>query len=180
MMKKLVLAIFMLGCFYAKGQEQPTKYKNYAWEQFNKPAFSVGAEFFGPTKSPYTFGYGLSAKGEKPLTEDLSLSFTTGFVRYAYKDVFNEVVLPSGSSNFVPLKAGVKYFLGTFYFESEPGVAVQLDNDKKLLFAIELGTGFIVKIGERNSVDIQARYENWGAGKVRATVLRVAYRIDWM
>jgi len=61
------------------------------------------------------------------------------------------------------------------YVPGEAGTAIETNYGKQSSFAFSIGPGFLVPAGDKNSVDISFRYEDW-ANQLRQTAIRVAYR----
>jgi hypothetical protein len=166
-MKKLLLLISIFITYNAWAQTPVT----------TATAVSLGFELAAPSNSVYTIGTGVSAKFELPVVSSLSVSVTGGFTAMYYKaNLFNSSRTP-GAAGFLPLKAGLKYYLSqNFYAEGEAGTAIETNYGKQKSFAFSIGPGFIVPINEgKQGVDIGFRYESWG-NQLRQTGIRVAYR----
>jgi hypothetical protein len=168
-MKKLLPLLFILIGAAAHAQTQNTA-----------KAFSVGLELGVPTNSIYNVGFGGSGKAEVPITPNLSLSVTAGYINFYYKRSLVGNSQSQDPAGYVPIKAGAKYFLGQYvYVEGEAGTAIETNYSKRNLFAFALGPGFVISTGKHTAVDFGFRYENWGNGRLRQTALRVAYRLGW-
>lgn len=152
---------------------------NATAQQFsNQKAFTIGGELNIPSFGLYTVGTGVSAKLEFPIASPVSISLTAGFTSFFYRSSILNNYNGGGSDIFVPLKAGVKYYLAQgFYAEGELGEAMELNYNKSNLVAFSVGPGFIVPAG-KNAVDISFRYEDW-EGQIKQTALRFAYRFGW-
>ena len=140
-------------------------------------AISLGFELAAPSNSIYTIGTGVSAKFELPVVSPLSLTLTGGFTAMYYKsNLFNSSRTP-GAAGFLPLKAGLKYYLSkNFYAEGEAGTAIETNYDKRDAFAFSIGPGFIIPLSnEKQGIDIGFRYESW-SNQLRQTGIRIAYR----
>jgi len=149
-----------------------------AFAQQNTTAVSIGAELNIPQRSRYNLGYGVSGKFELPVIAPLSLSVTAGYNRLHYKSVFRGAIGAVKYDDYVPLKAGVKFYNDSkFYFEGELGsILVQAEN-RSNLFAYSLGAGFLLPANNRKTAfDIGLRYENWSKSNLREVVIRAAYR----
>lgn len=166
-MKKLLLLILTIYTISANAQTTvPTT-----------QAVSLGFELAAPSNSVYTIGTGASAKFDIPIVSPVSLTLTGGFTAMYYKsNLFNSSRTP-GAAGFLPLKAGVKYYLGqNFYAEGEAGTAIETNYDKHSSFAFSLGPGFIIPMNnEKQGIDIGFRYESW-SNQLRQTGIRIAYR----
>jgi hypothetical protein len=166
-MKKLLLFILTIYSISAKAQVTTTTTK----------AVSLGFELAAPSNSVYNIGTGASVKFELPVVSPVSFTLTGGFTAMYYKsNLFNSSRTP-GAAGFLPLKAGIKYYLGqNFYAEGEAGTAIETNYDKHDSFAFSIGPGFIIPMNnEKQGVDIGFRYESW-SNQLRQTGIRVAYR----
>ncbi len=165
-MKKPLLLFFVLCSFKLRAQTRtPTTL-----------AFSAGFELAAPSNGVYNIGFGASGKFEVPIVTPVSLTLTGGITTLFYKsNLFSSSRTP-GAAGFIPLKAGVKYYLAkTFYAEGEAGAAIETNYGKQSSFAFSLGPGFIVPVNDKQGVDISFRYESW-ANQLRQTGIRFAYR----
>lgn len=144
-----------------------------------KPAVSIGAELGIPSNTVYNIGIGGSAKIEVPIVSALSVSFTAGYNTFFYKNsILGNNVKPDAGT-FIPLKAGLKYYLADgFYVEGEAGNIKETNYNKNNIFVFTIGPGFLVPINKSSAVDFGFRYENWHR-RLRQTSLRVAYRFAW-
>ncbi|MBB5397567.1 outer membrane beta-barrel protein [Mucilaginibacter sp. AK015] len=151
-----------------------------AYAQTPVRAFGAGLELGVPANSVFAIGFGGSGKAEVPLVSALSLSVTGGFTSFHYKSALIGSSTTQPAVNYIPVKAGVKYYFSPgFYAEGEAGNAFQTNYTKENLFIIAVGPGFIVSTGEHSGIDFGFRYENWGSGRLRQTAIRVAYRFGW-
>ena len=167
-MKKLLPLLLLFTYSLAHGQFAPKK------------AFSVGLDLAIPTNSIYSVGFGGSGKAEVPVAGAASITVTAGFTSLYYKSSVFGNTKSAAPATFIPLKAGVKYYLGeAFYIEGEAGNAIATNYGKDKLFAFALGPGFLANAGKNSAIDIGFRYENWGSGRIRQTGIRVAYRFAW-
>ncbi|SCW68190.1 hypothetical protein [Mucilaginibacter sp. NFR10] len=166
-MKKLLLLLLIFLAFKTFAQDTP------------KPstAFSAGVEFGIPSRSLYNVGVGASLKLEQPVVSPVSLTLTAGFSSFFRKDSpFNNG--HSGGDVFVPLKAGVRYNVGSGVFlEAEAGSAIELNYDERKLFAFSLGPAIMIPTGTDNrNFELGLRYESWSAHTLQQTAIRFAYR----
>ncbi|MEO7212866.1 hypothetical protein [Mucilaginibacter sp.] len=167
-MKKLLPLLFLFLYCVAHGQTSPKK------------AFSAGLDLAIPTNSIYSIGFGGSGKAEVPIAGPVSLTVTAGYTSLYFKRSLIGSNKSQDPSGFVPLKAGVKYYLSDgFYVEGELGTAIETNYNKDKLFAFAIGPGFLLPLNKSSAIDLGFRYENWGSGRIRQTGIRVAYRFDW-
>lgn len=169
-MKYLGLLLFALCLtICAKAQERDLK------------AFGLGVEIPIPTQSVYSIGIGASGKLEIPLTGNLGLTVTSGITEMYYKSGLVYALDVPSTDTFVPLKGGLRYFLGPgVYAEGEMGNTFEIEHDKRDLFTYAIGPGFVAPInGGKNGIDVSFRYESWSNHELRLTAFRVAYRFGW-
>ena len=151
----------------------------WAQDERLKKAFSIGAELGIPNMNAYNIGLGLSGKVEFPVSEKIAITATAAYAAFFYKsNLFANKSLSAAS--FIPLKAGVKYYVNQgIYFEGELGEAIEANYLKRDLFAFSIGPGFIIPINEKYGVDFGLRYEKWSQHQVQQTAIRFAYRFGW-
>jgi opacity protein-like surface antigen len=167
-MKKLLPILFLFLYTMAHGQSAP------------KSAFSAGLDLAIPTNSIYSVGLGASGKAEIPITSAASITVTAGYTSLYYKKSQIGSSRSQDAAGFVPLKAGVKYYLSEgFFIEGELGTAMETNYSKNKLFAFALGPGFLLPVSKNTAIELGFRYENWGSGRVRQTGIRVAYHFTW-
>jgi len=169
-MQKLLLILFI--CFSAITVSAQNRES-----QTNATALSIGAELNIPQRSGYTIGYGVSAKFELPLAGALSFTATAGVHQYHLKTLFYGG--SGGNDTFVPLKAGIKYYIDPrFYAEGELGNVIDHNRDNNQnRFAYSLGTGFLLPLKKTsNMIDLGLRYEEWSKNGLQQFGIRVAYR----
>lgn len=141
-------------------------------------AISAGFELGLPSQSIYSVGLGGSLKIEVPLSGKFAVTATGGITSMTYKSAFVANFNTHGSDTFVPLKGGVKYYLGpNFYAEGELGAAIETEHEKRSLFAYSIGPGFLLPLGNgKTGIDFSFRYESWSQHDLRQTGIRVAYK----
>jgi hypothetical protein len=146
-------------------------------------ALSAGLELNIPQRSAYNIGYGVSGKIELPVTGAISLSLTGGYNRFSYKSFSISNVAKPADDNFVPLKAGIKYFFDPrFYTEGELGTVINHNNNNSgNLFTYAIGTGILVPIGDgsHSVVDLGLRFEDWSKNRLQQFAIRAAYRFGF-
>ena len=163
-MKKLIVLSLVFLVFRSHAQTTITK------------AFSPAFELGIPSNGVYNIGVGASIKGELPIASPVSFTLTAGFTSMFYKSNLFDSSRTPGAAIFVPLKAGLKYYFNQgIYAEGEAGTAIETNYGKQSSFAFSIGPGFMVPAGDKNSVDISFRYEDW-SNQLRQTAIRIAYR----
>ena len=172
-MKRFIVIIFIAGftVSHARAQERATK------------AISAGLELNIPQRSAFNVGYGVSEKLELPVTSAVSVVLAGGINQFHYKSFRIGNAANRGNDTFIPLKAGIKYFLDPrFYTEGELGTVI--DHNKEYsqnLFAYSFGTGFLLPLNgsKSNMIDIGLRFEDWSKNRAQQFAIRVAYRFAW-
>ncbi len=169
----MAAALLVLACSNANAQTvTPSKFR-----------LGIGIDALVPvgnTATTQSFGLGLTPRLQYGLSDKLALTFTSGIYHFFPKTVSYPA---SGSfpgiqtqykSNIIPVKAGIKAFLGNnFYLSGEAGVAFEVSEGglgKHFLWSP--GIGYATK-----RWDIGARYENFSGNRYSdgVTALRVAY-----
>jgi hypothetical protein len=165
-MKHILFVVLSLFAITVHAQDKTPIYK----------AISAGVELGIPSRTVYDIGVATSLKGEIPIIAPVSLTITGGYSVFSHK---NNVITGSNTfdaATFVPLKAGLRWYLGeTVCIEGEAGTSIETNYEKKKLFAFSLGPSFLIPVGQKQNVDLGFRYENW-ANQVRQTAIRIAYR----
>ncbi len=119
-------------------------------------------------------GAGINVKGEYVFAKHTSVTSSIGYNYLAGKK--------SSAKRFeaiesIPIKAGLRYYLGNFYAMAEAGVLIErsFEAGEGIIFAMAMGDE-IVRQSNGNSLDISLRYERWGTRIYSSIVgLRVAY-----
>jgi hypothetical protein len=157
--------------------------------QANKQhSFSIN---FGPEAAfPESFfrtthrtGYGGSFKAEYTFGEHISATVNSGILVFGGREYFENLVLqPKTYKNVtaVPIKAGLRYYLGNFYAAGEAGTVFLNNYINESRPVVSIGLGDKIKIGE-GKIDISLRQEFWlgNSNNFNMLVLRAAYEIIW-
>jgi len=174
--KIILLAAFLFVC--QQGIAQPNK----------KESFSIN---FGPEisfaessfRTTHRAGYGGSFKVEYTLGKHLSATINSGILVFQGRGYFENLVLqPKEYTNLtaIPLKAGLRYYVGNFYAAGEAGAVFLNNYTNATRPAVSIGVGDKIKIGQ-GKLDISLRQEFWlgNPNNLNMAVLRVAYEIVW-
>lgn len=164
-MKKILFFILLITAACIKVQAQD--HKSFA--------VGIGPEIGFPSHSLYTIGGGGSLKAEVAVSNKASITATAGYSSFSFKNISGK----NQSSNFIPLKAGLRYSGAGAYLEGELGEAMKTGVNKQNLFAYSIGPGFIFKLNDTESVDLGFRYENWSKNTLQQIAVRVAFRMGW-
>lgn len=173
-MKKLILLILISGIYTLASAQDDDR----------NVAFSAGPELAFPARSVFNIGYGASAKVEVPLAGKFSLTATGGYSTFRYKSAITNAFGSQAPAHFVPLKIGTRVAVGPgVFFEGELGDVLETQTNsvgtKRNLFAFSLGPAFLVKLNDKQAIDIGVRFEQWSKNTLQQTAIRVAYRIKW-
>lgn len=144
---------------------------------------SLGADFGVPvgdfSKDRILVGGSLSY--EHPIAPSLSLTGSVGFLAKNItgdtRTEFKASGWPTSISN-IPIKAGVKYYFGRYFYASgELGAAITTSSGGGEGFVYAAGIGASLPVFKKSSLDLGLRFENWsyGAGTDRFVALRAAY-----
>ena len=168
-MKRFLFLILLLSSLQIMAQDEPLK-----------KAISLGAELGIPNASVYSIGVGVSGKAEFPVSGKVAITVTAAYSAFFYKSNLFDNSKTFAAAQFIPLKAGAKYYFNPgVYFEGELGTAIETNYLKQDLFAFSLGPGFLIPVNEKHSVDFGLRYEKWSNHQVQQTAIRFAYRFGW-
>jgi hypothetical protein len=140
--------------------------------------FSIGFDGgipIGDASDVYTFIVGGSIKYELPTVTNTFFTLSAGYNSWLVKGELKDMGFPS-TSNFIPLKAGIKYYPGDgFFLEGAAGIVFATESGVGSSFTYAPGLGYTFKGG----LEAAVRFESWPK-KDDATLsqigLRVAYR----
>jgi len=142
--------IFMAVCFAAISQP------------YGKGTFSLslGGEVLIPEKSlsqSHKTGLGATLKGEYVFGKHVTATIVTG---YYFLKGRNKNMINYENISAVPVKTGLRYYLGSFYAGGEAGALFISGFNKGTNFVYSLGMGDKIKINNR-VIDIALRHEAW-------------------
>lgn len=168
-MKKLLFVILLLAA---------TTFISVA--QNEKPAthgkFSIGADVAVPTGMAslvYDVAMGGSLKYEVPAATDVYVTISAGYESFLVKSELKDLGVKSADS-YVPLKAGLKYYLKNGFFgEAQVGASIYTGSDSFTSFVYSPGIGYSFDGGFETGVRYEAWVKNGTMGQV---ALRLAYR----
>ncbi len=153
-----------------------------------KESFSIN---FGPEvafpesalRTTHKAGYGGSIKAEYTFGKHISATVNSGLLVFQGRGYFeNSVLQPKAYKNLtaIPLKAGLRYYIGNFYAAGEAGMVFLNNYTNTSRPAVSIGLGDKIKIGQ-GKIDISLRQEFWfgNPNNLNMAVLRVAYEIVW-
>jgi hypothetical protein len=120
--------------------------------------FSVGVEAglpVGDASNTHNFVIGGSLKYDLPIADATAFTITAGYSSFQGKTILGTKIPAAG---FVPVKAGIKYFLAeSFYGEAQLGAAFSTQSGGGTAFAYSPGIGYKFS----DVVDLGVRYEAW-------------------
>ena len=131
----------------------------------------------GDADEVYSVGLGGSAKLEVPLSEPFALTVSAGYMALQVKDELEPTL--GDQREFIPIKAGAKYYFGrTFFGEGELGASIPTEDEDETAFAYAPGIGVTLPVAEKTAIDIGVRYEAWSkdAGDIDQIGLRAVVK----
>ncbi|MFD2288473.1 hypothetical protein GJU39_04240 [Pedobacter petrophilus] len=104
-------------------------------------------------------GLGFSVKASFPVAKDFAISISGGYANFFGK---RASVLRLADLTYVPLKAGLKYYLSeTFYAEGQLGAGLALKDGQKTVVIWSPGIGNQFSLNNEDKLDFGIRYESW-------------------
>jgi opacity protein-like surface antigen len=174
-MKKILLLLTVIIALALQAQAQK-----------GNNEFQVAAQLAVPTGELADLaktGYGASAKALFGFgTGRQQVTIEAGYNRWGVKDKF----LPQGVNaeyRSIPIYTGYRYLLGSFYLESQAGVAInsvyasnafQLESETKAYFAWAAGVGYSYK-----SFDLAVRYQSSDVKETSSDITFVGIRLGY-
>lgn len=140
---------------------------------------SVGAEvLFTEAKLSATnkSGGGFTLKGEYVFGNHTSATVSSGYYFLPARNLLN---IKTNDISAIPIKAGVRYYLGNFYGAGEVGAIIFTGVNSSSGFAYSIGVGDKFHIG-KNVFDISLRHEGWSTTDLSKGIigLRVGYEFS--
>ncbi len=169
-MKNAVLILLLSATFFAANAQ--TKGRRAAARSANTSIFSIGLEGgipVGENGKIYSSIIGGSLQYETKPDRDLGITLSGGYLNYTIKSRYG-----GGSTGFVPLLAGVKYyFTPVAFFHAQLGAAIGTKTGQGTSFAYSPGIGFKLS----RNIDAEIKYmgiSNKG-GSINDVGARIAY-----
>ncbi|HMI02297.1 MAG TPA: hypothetical protein VK541_07440 [Pedobacter sp.] len=155
-MKKLILLTAIAGIFAFSS----VKAQDAA---MSGPKLGIGVEFgfpMGDFGDGYNLGYGGSLTYQHPIASKLNLTGNAGYLNFQSKDIPG---LGKINSGFIPVKAGLRYFLAeNIYVGGELGAVFSTgDGDGGTAFAYAPGVGVEFPVADKSTIELGGRYEGW-------------------
>lgn len=143
--------------------------------------FSIGVEAGVPVgqfpkgfQNPYSFIVGASLQVESHVASDLGLTGSLGYLSYSYKTNYQNNSNGGGSTGFVPLMGGVKYYFSPSVFgHAQLGAAFGTSSGQGTSFAYSPGIGFNIS----RNIDAEIKY--LGISNSAATLGSVGVRLAY-
>lgn len=169
----------------AKAQDAPAPASKASGKEWR---LSVGPDAgvpLGDFSNVYNWDLGGSAQIDIPIVQSLYVTVNAGYNDYFVKSALKD----AGAKNMqtIPLKAGLRYFPAgnIFYVQAQAGTTLlanksDLDADKSAAFVYAPQVGVLLKLAEKNYIDVGFRFEGtssfYDGGSYNNTLgLRVAY-----
>jgi hypothetical protein len=142
-------------------------------------SLSMGGELLIPERKlsqSHQTGFGATAKAEYVFGKHASATLVSGYYFLGGK---NKQSNQFENISAIPLKAGMRYYLGSFYGSGEAGALFGSGFNKGTDFVYSLGMGDKISISGR-VVDIALRHEVWSLdGNTNGLIaLRVGYEFE--
>jgi hypothetical protein len=177
-MKKLLLTLTVLCGIISGSLAQTTTTSTPVNSVSTGTRFSIGAEAglpVGQASDGFSTVLGGSAKLELPTSSRAYFTLSAGFNAFLLKSEFKGLGIPS-TVNFIPIKAGFKYYSdGGFFMEGQAGIVFSTEDGGGHAFVWSPGIGYSFN----NGFEAGVRYEAWvNDGTVGQMSLRLAYRFQ--
>jgi opacity protein-like surface antigen len=176
-MKKLFLLTAIAGIFAFSNVSAQTKDVAMSGSKLG-----IGADFAFPTGDfgdVAKMGYGGSLQFQTPIASKLNFTASGGYLNFQGKDttIPGLGTIDGGNVGFIPVKAGIRYFLAeNFYAGGELGAAFATGDADGTAFVYTPNIGVEFPVADKASIDLGARYEAWSDnGTLRFFGLRLAY-----
>ena len=174
-MKKLLLTLAIAGGITLSGFAQSTTTTTSAPSN-SGGKFSIGAEAglpVGDISEVYSVVIGGSIKYELPVAKQTYFTISAGYNAFLLKSEFKELGI-SSTANFIPIKAGIKYYSSeNFFLEGQLGAVFNTEQGGGHAFVWAPGIGYTFAGG----FEAGFRYEGWTNGSTTGQLgLRLAYR----
>lgn len=121
---------------------------------------SLGGELLVPERSlnkSHLTGAGTTIKGEYVFGEHSTATIASG---YYFMNGKKTASVHYEDVSAIPVKGGLRYYLGNFYGSGEAGAIFLSDFNRGIGFVYSVGLGDKIRVGN-NMVDITLRHEAW-------------------
>ncbi|HRF19812.1 MAG TPA: hypothetical protein PK977_16670 [Chitinophagaceae bacterium] len=140
---------------------------------------SVGADIIYPEnnfRKTHGWGYGGTIKAEYLFEKHASIILSTGAYTLSGK---TSLLNPDARTVLgIPVKAGLRYYLGNFYFGGDAGYLNQsgFESNNGFVYSFFIGDEIVTNKKNKNSLDLSIRHEAWVTDRTRAFAsIRLAY-----
>jgi hypothetical protein len=124
------------------------------------------------TSDAFKYALGGDIRIQKDFTSHVSATLTTGFSHFFEKDHFSGYSQYGSPYNVIPVKLGIKYFIGNnLYVGGEAGAGFAFEQwGTSFLWSPSIGLAF------KNGIDLSLKYEDYTKDNATKTLgLRLAY-----
>lgn len=174
-MKKLLLLTAVAGLFaFSSVKAQDAAMAG--------PKLGVGVEFgfpMGDFGDVSKFGIGGSLLYQHPIANKLNLTGSAGYLNFTGKDVDIPGIgtVKTDGVGFIPVKAGLRYFVAeNFFVNGELGAVFGTKEGTGTAFAYSPGVGVEFPVADKSTLELSGRYEGWSNdGTLSFIGLRLAY-----
>jgi opacity protein-like surface antigen len=174
-MKKLILLTAIAGIFTFSN----VKAQDAA---MSGPKLGIGAEFgfpMGDFGDAYKFGVGGSLLYQHPIADKLNLTGSAGYLSFTGKDyeIPGLGTVKADAAGFIPVKAGLRYFLAeNIYIGGELGAVFGTGDGSSTAFAYAPGIGVEFPVADKSTIELGGRYEGWSND---GTLSFIGLRLAW-
>ncbi|QEC51135.1 hypothetical protein EDD80_101395 [Anseongella ginsenosidimutans] len=166
-MKKLIMSACIAGALFAANgvtaQDAP-----------GLRLGNIGFETGFSLEDGFTIPLGGTFKFETPISSQLHGTATAGYIS-VQGDEIEGFEIPS--YDYVPLKAGLKYYAaGNFYVDGEIGAGIGVSDGSETKFLWAPGVGYQFPVADNKFVDLSARFEN--VGELSNLGIRLGYSFN--
>lgn len=119
--------------------------------------------------STHSVGYGFSLKSEYVFARHVSATAAGSFYQFPSGE--------NGAISFIPLLAGLRYYIGNVYIGAEAGTGLGLQptTENGFMYVFSVGDELFARNGG-NSLDVSIRIQNWRQERPKQFYgLRIAY-----
>ncbi len=158
-----MLAVLAASCFSAVAQPHPRgTFTAAAGLELLVPEY--------PLRQQLSAGAGATLKGEYVFSRHAAVTAASGYYRMPGR---RALVAMQG----IPLKAGIRYYLGNFYASGEAGILFLTAGDTRSSFLWSAGLGDKIRWGSR-TVDVGIRHEAWPGFYARSGIIAARAAIE--
>jgi len=180
-MKTIIIlaAVTICSAFLTQTQAQT---ESMSAPASKKTLVSIGLNLGVPVTSGYKIAYGADLQLDIPLASKLYGTVSGGYENYSYKALDEGLItVPEGSTNFIPVLAGVKYFFSDkFYGHGQAGYTFSTTKNGGGAFTFAPSVGYYFS----KNFDASIKYVNigstnaklaYGGKSIGSGELRLAY-----